>query len=267
MNEIDNNYIKNFLYEISKSIILPKYQKLKDSDIKLKNKTDLVTVVDIEIEEKLKIFLTNLIPGSLFVGEESYSDNPDILNLYKENQFCWTVDPIDGTKNFIKGKEKFAIMIGLTFKDKIIQSWIYIPLSEDFFHSTINDGAYKNFTKISISSRTNVVDYLGSVSSKYWDQNYSTKIKKIKDNFIHSHSYGCIGCEYVDVAIGLRDYIILSKLLPWDHIPGVLLVKESGGLILHFDKSEYNHSIPKNNLIVTNSIKLQNKIFNLIEDK
>ena len=42
-------------------------------------------------------------------------------------------------------------------------------------------------------------------------------------------SYGCIGFEYVDIVKGLRNFSILSKLSPWDHIPGILLVKESGG--------------------------------------
>ena len=267
MSEIDNDYIKNILYEISQSVIMPKFQKLKENDIKYKNKdkTDLVTIVDVEVEEKLKKILLNLLPNSLFVGEESYFENPSITKSYEESKFCWTVDPIDGTKNFVKGKERFAIMIGLTFKEKIIQSWIYKPLSGDLFYAIRDEGAYINGTKISSSKKNNPVNLIGSISSKYWDVAYFNKIDKLKKNFKDSDSYGCIGCEYTDVAIDVRNYMILSKLSPWDHIPGILLVKESGGLILHFDKLEYNHTLQKNNLIVSNTIELQNKIFELIE--
>ena len=42
------------------------------------------------------------------------------------------------------------------------------------------------------------------------------------------------------LAKGIRNFTILSKLSPWDHLPGILLVKESGGYIKHFDESLYN---------------------------
>ena len=119
MSEINNDDIKEILYGVSKSIIIPKYKKLKKDDIKLKNNTDLVTSVDVEVEKNLKNTLTKLLPNSLFVGEESYFENPKIINSYDREQFCWTVDPIDGTSNFVRGDDKFAIMIGLTYRDKI----------------------------------------------------------------------------------------------------------------------------------------------------
>ena len=122
MSNINNDEVKSIIFDLSKSLILPKYKRLKESDIKLKNKADFVTTVDIEVENELEKILLKLLPNSLFVGEESYSRNPNIISFYKENKYCWTVDPIDGTKNFIKGNDKFAVMIGLTFKDTILQS-------------------------------------------------------------------------------------------------------------------------------------------------
>ena len=265
MNEINNNYIKNILYEISKSIILPKYQNLKKEDIKLKNINDIVTSVDISVESELKKILVNLIPDSLSVGEEEYFKNPNIIKFYNKSQFCWTVDPIDGTRNFAQGKEKFAIMIGLTFKEKIIQSWIYKPLIEELCSAKEGEGAYLNDEKIIISEKTALSNTSGSISTKYWDDDYELKLNKIRNLFNDVFSYGCIGFEYVDIANEVRDFAILSKLSPWDHIPGVLILKEAGGSVLHFDKSKYNHLIQKNNLVVSNSIKLQNKIINLIK--
>ena len=264
MSEINNNYVKNILYEISKSIILPKYLNLKNEDIRLKNKNDVVTSVDIAVENELKKILLNLIPNSLFVGEEEYYKNPEIIKHYNEAQFCWTVDPIDGTRNFVKGKDKFAIMIGLTFKEKIIQSWIYKPLTTELFCAKEGEGAYLDDKKIIITKKTDLLNSVGSISSKYWDGDYYLKLGKIKNSFNDVFSYGCIGFEYVDIANQVRDFAILSKLSPWDHIPGILLIKEAGGSILHFDKTEYNHAVQKNNLVVSNSIKLQNKIINLI---
>ena len=266
MTEVSNNTILTVLYDISKKMVLPMYQNLKDEDIMYKDNSDLVTSVDIKIEEELNKILLQIIPNSLFVGEEIVSREPNVIDNYNYNNYCWTVDPIDGTKNFIRGKDKFAIMIGLTFKEKIIQSWIYRPLTEEFCYAKLDEGSYINNKKIYIENDTDISKAVGSISSKYWENNLLNKIQNLKRSFNYINSYGCIGIEYIDIVKGLRDFAILSKLSPWDHIPGILFVKEAGGAITHFDKKDYNHIKKKNNLIVTNSFLLQDEIINLIKE-
>jgi len=140
MNEINNEQIKSILFEVSKEFILPKFKNLKSEEIQFKNNKDLVTEVDLAVEEKLNNILCSLLPNSLFVGEEKFSLNSKIFDCYKQNQYCWTVDPIDGTTNFVNGKEKFAIMVALTFSDQIIQSWIYKPLTEEICSALLGEG-------------------------------------------------------------------------------------------------------------------------------
>ena len=265
MNEIKNEDINDMLLQVSKKLILPKYKNLTEDDIKLKNSGDIVTSVDIEVENILKKKLLDLLPNALFVGEESFSDNPKIIDHYKKNNFCWTVDPIDGTNNFVKGREKFAIMMALTFKEKIIQSWIYKPLTEEFCFARLGDGAFINGIKINNTKEFNILESVGSISSKYWNNLYIEKITELKKKIINSSSYGCIGFEYIDIMKGIRNFAVLSKLYPWDHIPGILLIKESGGYISHFDGTYYDHTTDKNNLVVTNSDNLLNEILNIIK--
>ena len=152
MNEINNEQIKSILFEVSKEFILPKFKNLKSEEVKFKNKRDLVTEVDLAVEEKLNNILCSLLPNSLFVGEEKFSLNSKIFECYKQNQYCWTVDPIDGTANFVNGKEKFAIMIALTFSDQIIQSWIYKPLTEEICSALLGEGTFINDEKIIITN-------------------------------------------------------------------------------------------------------------------
>ena len=120
MINIKQEDILDICFNISKKIILPKYQNLKEKDVNFKNGSDLVTTVDIAAEKQLKKNLLKILPTSNFIGEEEFSINENILKAYKEKNYCWTVDPIDGTKNFVKGKDKFAIMIALTIKEKIL---------------------------------------------------------------------------------------------------------------------------------------------------
>jgi len=266
MNEIKNEQIKSILYEVSNEFILPKFKNLKSEEIHFKNKRDLVTQVDLAVEERLNNILCSLLPNSLFVGEEKFSFNAKIFDCYKQNQYCWTVDPIDGTTNFVNGKEKFAIMVALTFADQIIQSWIYKPLTEEMFSALLGEGTFINDEKIIITSNRNISESSGSISSKYWSETLDLKMKEIRQKFKSVKSYGCIGLEYLDIAKNIRDFAILSKLSPWDHIPGILIVREAGGFDIHFDKTPYAHNIEKKNLVVTGSITLQNAIINLIKE-
>ena len=137
-----------------------------------KNNNDLVTSVDLQVEDELNFILCKLLPNSLFVGEEKFSKYPNIIRNYNQPQYCWTVDPIDGTTNFTKGKEKFAVMIALSFKEKILQSWIYCPLTEEICYAINGEGAYINEKKINISNSLSLNKSKGSISSKYWEDNY-----------------------------------------------------------------------------------------------
>ena len=266
MHLVDNEEVKSILYSISKEKLLPNFKNLKPVQIKYKNNKDIVTSIDIEIENTLKKILPQFIKNSNFVGEEIYLHNPQILNFYNQEEYCWTVDPIDGTFNFVSGKEKFAIMIALTFGAKIIQSWIYKPITEEFMYSTYNQGTYLDNKRIKINKFSSISNSIGSVSSKYWHKDIENKIKKLKNFFKNVNSYGSIGCEYFDIALGKRDFTLLSKLSPWDHLPGILIVREAGGNDSHFDNMPYIFNQKYENLIVSNSRKLNLEIINKLKE-
>ena len=254
--------IHEICFNISKEIILPKYQNLKEDDIKYKNGSDIVTSADIAAEKELKKNLLKIIPSSGFVGEEEYASNQNILKSYQEDDYCWTVDPIDGTTNFVKGRDKFAIMIALTKKEKILYSWIYKPLENVMSHAIFNEGSFINNKKIQTRAVNSLDEAIGSISTKYWDEKYWDQIKNLKKEFGEVKSYRCIGYEYVDIGVGLRNFAILSKLSPWDHIPGILFVREAGGSDIDFDNQPYNFLKKNNNLIVGNSKEINLKILN-----
>ena len=91
-------------------------------------------------------------------------------------------------------------------------------------------------------------------------------MKNIKNNFGEVKSYGCIGFEYIDIANNVRDFAILSKLSPWDHLPGILIIREAGGFDSYFDNGMYNHLLQKKNLVVARDAKIGNNILALIKE-
>ena len=155
-------------------------------------------------------------------------------------------------------------MVSLTKSTEIIQTFIYRPLNEDFMYAD-NIGAYLNGNKIMLNRQMKIENAVGSISTKYWEEIENEKLVKIKDKFLNINSYGSIGCEYFDIALGKRDFALLSRLYPWDHIPGVFIVRQSGGHDCHFDKKEYKFYKDSKNLIVSNSKNLNYDILNLIK--
>ncbi len=266
MDIIDNEKIQSILYSISKEKLLPNFKNLKSDQIQYKNNKDIVTSLDIEIENSLKEILPKFIKNSNFIGEEIYTYKPQILNFYNQEQYCWTVDPIDGTLNFVRGKENFAIMVALTFGTKIIQSWIYKPITEEFMYSIYNEGTYLDNKRIKLNKLSVISNSIGSISTKYWSKNFENKIKILKNYFKTVNSYGSIGCEYFDIALGKRDFALLSKLSPWDHLPGILIVREAGGHDSHFNNMPYIFNRKFENLIVSNSRNLNLEIIKKIKE-
>ena len=263
---IDPSDIKEILFNISKNIIIPSFGNLTKQQISYKNGLGIVTDIDIAVEQDLSNKLSKLIKNSSFIGEEIYSKNPSILKYYMSDEYCWTVDPIDGTNNFVKSNERFAVMVALTKKKKIIQSFIYKPMTNDFMYAD-HTGTFFDDKKITLKKKPLIENAIGSISTKYWDDSIKLKILSIKNIIGEINSYGSIGCEYFDMALGIRDFALLSRLYPWDHIPGVYIVRKSGGFDCHFDKIEYKFYENSNNLIVSNSEVLSKKILKLIEEK
>ena len=157
-------------------------------------------------------------------------------------------------------------MISLSFGDQILQSWIYKPLTEEMCYAIKEEGSYINDKKVIIINESLTKDLKGSISTKYWDGNYYDKMKSIKHNFAEVKSYGCIGYEYIDIVKSLREFAILSKLSPWDHMPGILLIREAGGFDSYFDNGNYNHCFQKKNLVVASNKHIGNSILSIIRE-
>ena len=151
-------------------------------------------------------------------------------------------------------------MVALSFLDQILQSWIYTPMTEEFMYAKIDKGTYLNNKKIFIKDIKLLSESIGSISSKYWKNDLVKKIKLLKNHFKKINSYGSIGCEYFDIVLGKRDFALLSKLSPWDHLPGVLIVREAGGHDSHFDNLPYQFNQISENLIVSSSKELNNNL-------
>src|SRR3546814_18101871 len=99
--------------EIAAEDVLPRFQALAAHEIHEKAAGEVVTVVDVAVEKRLTARLTDLLPGSLVVGEEAVHAEPALMDQLASDAPVWILDPIDGTRNFAHGRPVFAIMVAL----------------------------------------------------------------------------------------------------------------------------------------------------------
>ena len=165
------NYVMNLLINVNKSIILHYYKNLKSEDISTKSSNDdFVSIAD----KKSEKFITDQLIGFLGVNDILGEETAFLVknyDKYLDKPILWVVDPIDGTKNYINGKEYFCSMISLVSYKLPIATFIYYPLKNIFVYAFKNYGAFivdtinKTSTRLSIKS-SNLLKIIGSGGTK-----------------------------------------------------------------------------------------------------
>ena len=104
---------------------LPKFGNLQSADIGIKTGPyDLVTVADKDVESWLAPRLQDLQAGHC-IGEEAVAETPE-LRQFAADGYAWSIDPIDGTNNFVNGVADFCSMVALMWNGVPLQCWIWL---------------------------------------------------------------------------------------------------------------------------------------------
>lgn len=200
-----------------------------DVEVFSKGSASIVTAVDLENEQFLKDELAKIMPQAGFCAEESGASG-DVFD------WIWVIDPLDGTKNFIKGIPHFCIMVALTYKNNPIVSAIYLPNTNELFYAEQGKGAWYNGQRLQKNDRT--IQY--GVALVECPVGQLSKIKlKLKENKIQisRRYFGSAGIDAVYLATGVIDLIIFDDIAWWDVAAGMLLICESGGLVCRYQQS------------------------------
>ena len=126
--------------DVSREYLLPNLGNLQKDQISEKSDNSLVTQYDLVIENELIKYFNE----KGFINIISEENNSDLL----EYNHYLTIDPIDGTRNFINGINKVVIMVSYINENKSIFSIIYDPIKNNFYHSFENK-IFKNHKPIS----------------------------------------------------------------------------------------------------------------------
>lgn len=237
---IDIAKVTAVIEEIAAADVLPRFQALAAHEIEEKAAGELVTVVDVAVENLLTARLSDLLPGSLVVGEEAVHADPALMGLVEAEAPVWIIDPIDGTRNFAHGRTTFAIMVALVEKGESQAAWILEPVSGRFGIAERGSGAWMGGRRLQVAAPDVPARMTGTLhASSYAPKELARRVDRRRGRVAAIKSLRCAGAEYLRLAAGETHFSLFTRLMPWDHVPGTLLHQEAGGTALCFDGTPY----------------------------
>jgi histidinol-phosphatase len=191
--------------------------------VEWKNDLSPVTVADREAEALLRTTLLGKFPGDGFLGEES-GDSPG------SSGFRWIIDPIDGTRSFVRGVPLWGTLVGLEYRDEPIAGVVDVPALGHTYRALRGDGAYRGERRLRVSD----VDKLGEAhlyySSVSWfvkagrERQFLELARRTQRQRGFGDFYG-----FVLVAQGSGELMIEHGVHAWDMAALMPLLQEAGG--------------------------------------
>lgn len=237
--------IPDILRDVAARLITPRFQALADHEINTKSgPNDLVTIADIEAEAELTRILGDLYPGCAVLGEEAVSRQEITLALFTEQagDTIWVIDPVDGTSNFAAGNAHFGCMLALVRGGETIAGWIYDIVGERMAIAHKGQGTVINGRAVDFNGWAEpgaFSEMEGFIARKFLPKAIRPDIEARLADLRAFSSHGCAAHDYLALLEGRRDFSMYTRIKPWDHLAGSLMIKEAGGESLKWDASAY----------------------------
>ncbi|GAB3702174.1 inositol monophosphatase family protein [Mariniluteicoccus flavus] len=230
--------ITDLLWDVAERVVRPRWRSLADSEIAEKNPGDYVTVADRESEVELTAALGRLDPGVLVVGEEATAADPGLVDALTRVDRAYVVDPVDGTRNFVRGLADYALMVGEVRGGVPVRGWIIQPEHGRTFVAERGGGLTCNGERVSRPAPD-----LGALRGA---TSHRKLLGPAPDGVVDpiAFTFWCCGVDYPHLATGGTDFLLYRNMKPWDHVPGTLMVQEVGGVARTLDGADYTTARP-----------------------
>ena len=198
-----------------------------------KGPNDFVSEVDQAAEAAIIEILLTAYPGHAILAEESGREHGA-----QNSEFCWIIDPLDGTTNFLHGLPLYAVSIALAFRGVVQQAVVYDPTRNDLFYASRGRGAFLNDKRLRVSKRTRLADCLIGTGFPFRKgdnlQRYVKMFETVMSACAGLRRPGAAALDLCYVAAGWYDGFFETGLSPWDLAAGSLIITEAGGLVGNF---------------------------------
>lgn len=237
------------------------YRSQEDQNVPYTSKKDLtpVTQIDLEIERKIREIVMATYPDHQVLGEE-FGEDP-----HKTSPFMWIVDPIDGTKSFVRGLRTFATQIAVMFAGKIVVGVSSAPDLNETLVAFKNGGAFLNKKRIHVSTIDSIREsYLCHGNIKYFHR--IQKLPQLVQLFEQSWCARGFGdfWGYHLLANGGIDAMLEAMIRIWDIAALSLIVEEAGGRVTDIDGNPI--SVDTTTIIATNG-RIHDEILSIFQSQ
>jgi inositol-phosphate phosphatase/L-galactose 1-phosphate phosphatase/histidinol-phosphatase len=212
--------------------IIKKYFR-KKIKINLKKDNTPFTKADIEAEKIIRELILKQEPNCGFVGEETGS-----INMNRE--YCWVVDPLDGTKSFITGKPTFGTLIGLLKNNKPVLGILNQPILNERWVGIAGVETKYNNKKVRVRKCKSIKGAKMYATSPMMFQGRNKKIYKNVRAKIGECLFGADCYSHGLMSLGFVDVILEANLKPWDYIASASIISGAGGKITDWNDNDLN---------------------------
>ncbi len=244
---MDLKLIKNRVQEIVRDAgkIMTEETTVTDTNLidEKAGDANFVTVYDVAVQKYLIEKISEILPDAYFVAEEKEND----YNCLQKD-YCFVIDPIDGTTNFIHGYKHSAISVAMFSRGEALLGVIYDPYLDEMFIATKGGGAFLNGEPIRVAETEfkNAVCIFGT--SPYCKSELADiTFKAAKALFLNCADIRRSGSAALDLAYvgaGRCDIFYEARLSPWDFSAGALIIKEAGGIVTQANGEEMDFTGP-----------------------
>lgn len=239
------DWLAKLLSDAATAEIMPRFRRLDEGEVRQKTSAaDLVTEADVNAERLITVRLRERYPQAMIVGEEACSDDPSLLQGLGEADLAFVIDPVDGTFNFASGVPLFGVMLGVVVKGETVAGIIHDPVGKDWLIGAKGAGshirhAHGTLEKVHVAEPVPISAMTGAVSWQYMPEPDRSRLARNQTKSLSQFGYRCAAHEYRLLASGHAHFVVYNKLMPWDHLAGVLIHAEAGGYAARFDGSDY----------------------------
>ena len=227
----------------------------------LKGEHDLVTEADRASESLVVERLRSHFPSHSIVAEEGGGHQGS-------SEYCWYVDPLDGTTNFAHGFPMYNITMALEQSGELIAGVIFDPEANEMFTSERGSGAYLNNRRIRVSKVDQIENTLVATGFPSRKRHQNINVHFYYQLAMITHGVRRAGSAALDlayVASGRLDAFWEFGLNPWDMAAGILLIREAGGKCSDMKGEPTNlrgpHLLTDNGLVHQQILDLFGEIF------
>ncbi|AWG50360.1 inositol monophosphatase [Mycobacteroides abscessus subsp. abscessus] len=213
------------------------------ASVREKGDRDLVTDVDLAIQQDIADYLAHATPGIDLLAEES-THRPDPTTAER----LWVLDPIDGTSNFVHGLPLCAVSLALLDHGQPVVAVTRAPLLGRTYHATKGGGAYLNGHPITTSetnkldeSIVSLGDYATGQDADYRNRYRLALTAALVARVERIRMFGAATLDLAFVAEGATDACIIMSNKPWDTAAGTLIAAEAGARITDAHGNPHTH--------------------------